>query len=318
MLSSRQCHTYYDRETMAERSTLIPRAFSRAVSLRCNCLGEGVNGRNMAGGERGWRGFTARHALRARAALVLMVATMAPLAHVCSAVPLQASQAAVLQECAAAWNRTFSGWTAGGDCRLAEIIQCDAEGMINSLSIGILHLNGTIPTSIANLTALSYFDLSMNRFSGPIPSVISRLSLLANLNLRDTRISGPIPSTIGALKNLQTLSIAKTSISGPIPSTISGLSSLTFFEASNTLLSGEIPSSIGQLASLNYLNIANTNMSGTLPASLGALPKLNQVITPKGVTCGRAGSSCEVQQNTSSFFCRILCFDFCASCIPLN
>ncbi|CAI5513452.1 unnamed protein product [Closterium sp. Naga37s-1] len=34
-------------------------------------------------------------------------------------------------------------------------------------------------------------------------------------------------------------------------------------------------------------------------------------------TCS-AGSSCEIQQNASSFFCRVLCFDFCASCIPLN
>ncbi|CAI5462897.1 unnamed protein product [Closterium sp. Yama58-4] len=41
-------------------------------------------------------------------------------------------------------------------------------------------------------------------------------------------------------------------------------------------------------------------------------------ITSPGETCGRAGSSCEIQQNASSFFCRALCFDFCASCIPIN
>ncbi|CAI5940544.1 unnamed protein product [Closterium sp. NIES-64] len=31
-----------------------------------------------------------------------------------------------------------------------------------------------------------------------------------------------------------------------------------------------------------------------------------------------SGSSCEIQQNASSLFCRVLCFDFCASCIPIN
>ncbi|CAI5987322.1 unnamed protein product [Closterium sp. NIES-64] len=55
-------------------------------------------------------------------------------------------------------------------------------------------------------------------------------------------------------------------------------------------------------------NIGNTYVSGSLPASLGALPNLTEM----------AGSSCEIQQNDSSFFCKSLCFDFCASCIPLN
>ncbi|CAI6008399.1 unnamed protein product [Closterium sp. NIES-65] len=45
---------------------------------------------------------------------------------------------------------------------------------------------------------------------------------------------------------------------------------------------------------------------------------MNATITSAGVTCGRSGSSCEIQQNASSLFCRVLCFDFCASCIPIN
>ncbi|CAI5513457.1 unnamed protein product, partial [Closterium sp. Naga37s-1] len=223
-----------------------------------------------------------------------------------------------LQECAVAWNRTFSGWTAGGDCWLAEKIECDAKGMVTSLLFSGLNMNGTVPTSIASLTALTSFDLSMNNLSGSIPSFISRLSQLFYLNIEDNSFFGPIPSTIGALKNLKTLMLANTGISGTIPSTISGLSALTVFRLSNTHLSGTIPSTIGRLASLEYMTIANTNLSGSLPASLGALPKLNKVFTNAGVTCGRAGSSCEIQQNASSFFCRVLCFEFCASCIPLN
>ncbi|CAI5940533.1 unnamed protein product, partial [Closterium sp. NIES-64] len=159
---------------------------------------------------------------------------------------------------------------------------------------------------------------SWNNFSGSIPSSITRLSQLSVLNFDHTLISGPIPSFIGALKNLDTLSISHSSMSGTIPSTISGLSSLSSLDAANTRLSGTIPSTVGQLASLVYLTIANTNVSGPLPASLGALPKLSKVFIPGGVTCGRAGSSCEIQQNASSFFCQALCFKFCTSCIPLN
>ncbi|CAI5487490.1 unnamed protein product, partial [Closterium sp. Naga37s-1] len=76
---------------------------------------------------------------------------------------------AVLQECAAAWNRTFSGWTAGGDCLLAETVGCDAEGKIDSLNFSGLDLNGTIPTSIATLTTLTHFDITTNNFAGTSP-----------------------------------------------------------------------------------------------------------------------------------------------------
>ncbi|CAI5504567.1 unnamed protein product, partial [Closterium sp. Naga37s-1] len=64
--------------------------------------------------------------------------------------------------------------------------------------------------------------------------------------------------------------------------------------------------------------IFNTDLSGSLPASLGGLSNLIRILTPAGVKCGRAGSSCEIQQNASSYFCRALCFEFCASCIPVN
>ncbi|CAI5997635.1 unnamed protein product [Closterium sp. NIES-65] len=85
---------------------------------------------------------------------------------------------------------------------------------------------------------------------------------------------------------------------GPIPSSISRLSLLTHMMLSNTAISASIPSTISALSSLTFL-------------SAPSLPP----IAAKTVL---AGSSCEIQQNDSSFFCKSLCFDFCASCIPLN
>ncbi|CAI6008396.1 unnamed protein product [Closterium sp. NIES-65] len=196
-------------------------------------------------------------------------------------------EAAVLQECEAAWNMTFSGWTAGGDCLLAELVGCDAEGKIDTLNFSGLHLNGTIPTSIATLTALTQFDFTTNNFAGTFPSFITRLSQLYYLDVSRTRLSGTIPRY-------------QHDFSSP------------------HLLLSICPSSLTPQQPRCYRLTANTNVSGSLPASLGALANLIRVDFPVGVTCGRAGSSCEIQQNASSFFCRVLCFDFCASCIPIN
>ncbi|CAI5462905.1 unnamed protein product, partial [Closterium sp. Yama58-4] len=236
--------------------------------------------------------------------------------------------AAVLQEVAAAVNiAPFSGWAADADCLLAKKISCDAQGMVDHLNIGGLNLNGTIPSSISKLTALSDLDVSTNNFIGNIPSFITLLSQLYYLTFDRNQISGPIPSTITALKNLRALMMAHTNITGTIPShphfplhaTVHPHgNALHTSDFSDTHLSGTIPGTIGQLANLAYLNLAHTNLSGSLPASLGALSKLTLLNVNTGVACGRAGSSCEIQQNASSFFCRALCFEFCASCIPLN
>ncbi|CAI5483472.1 unnamed protein product, partial [Closterium sp. Yama58-4] len=175
---------------------------------------------------------------------------MALLALVCSAARLQPSQVAVLQECEAVWNMTGSGWTAGGDCMLPHsIVQCNAEGMITRLYLTGINLNGTIPTSIANLTALTLFKLDDSNVRGPLPTALSHLTRLAELTLHMNNLTGPI-------------------------SILHHFSFLTYLDLSDNQFDGPVPSSISQLSLLTHINLKSTKIAGPIPSTISALHKL--------------------------------------------
>ncbi|GJP79132.1 hypothetical protein CLOP_g9381 [Closterium sp. NIES-67] len=70
---------------------------------------------------------------------------------------LRASQVRFLQDCQAAWNRTFNGWSGPNpNCLAAEGIQCDSIGMITHIDLLGKKLQGPIPNSISNLRELVY------------------------------------------------------------------------------------------------------------------------------------------------------------------
>src|SRR5436853_4138149 len=100
------------------------------------------------------------------------------------------------------------------------------------------NMNGSIPSSIGNLTNLELLGLYVNQLSGHIPSSIGNLVNLEFLNLDDNQLSGNIPSSIGNLVNLITL--------------VLGYNQLT----------GNIPSSIGDLVNLQSLNLGTNQLTG--------------------------------------------------------
>ncbi|CAI7904162.1 unnamed protein product, partial [Closterium sp. NIES-54] len=133
---------------------------------------------------------------------------------------------AVLQECEAVWNMTGSGWTAGGDCTLPySSVNCNAEGMVTSLNLKELTLNGPIPTSIASLTALTLLNLDGSNVHGPVPTALSRLTRLAELTLHFNNLTAPI-SFLQHFSLLTHLDLSATNFYGSIPSSTSRLSLL--------------------------------------------------------------------------------------------
>ena len=60
-------------------------------------------------------------------------------------------------------------------------------------------LTGTLPSSIGNLTSLSYVDLGANSLTGTIPSSVGSLTSLSQLFLDNNQLTGTIPSTLNNL-----------------------------------------------------------------------------------------------------------------------
>mmetsp|Transcript_21265 Transcript_21265/g.52383 ORF Transcript_21265/g.52383 Transcript_21265/m.52383 type:complete len:117 (-) Transcript_21265:144-494(-) len=70
-------------------------------------------------------------------------------------------------------------------------------------------LNGTLPTEMGFLSALTSLDLSENDFSSRIATQMGRLSNLKDLKLNDNEFAGGIPTELYQLSNLVSLNIRK-------------------------------------------------------------------------------------------------------------
>lgn len=137
------------------------------------------------------------------------------------------------------------------------------------------NLNGTLPTSIFNLTHLNYLLISKGAgdLTGSLPASIGNLTQLQYLSLYNI-LEGILPTSIGQLTNLRMLFLPNGKLSGSIPSEITNLKQLTEINLSNHNLNGILPADLGTLSNLMILDVSNNKLSGSLPASLGRLSNL--------------------------------------------
>ncbi|KAL7169698.1 hypothetical protein ACSBR2_034683 [Camellia fascicularis] len=163
---------------------------------------------------------------------------------------------------------------------------------VTSLSLESRYLEGSISTSIGNLSFLRIVDLSNNNFQGEIPHEMGSLFRLQVLNLTHNLLEGQIPANLSSCNNLRRLSLGynkfignlpielgslnqlvhlymnSNNLSGAIPPSFGNLSSLKLFAISENMLEGSIPNSLGSLKSLRYLSFISNKISGTIPPSI--------------------------------------------------
>ncbi|KAJ0833695.1 putative leucine-rich repeat-containing, plant-type, leucine-rich repeat domain superfamily [Helianthus annuus] len=129
-------------------------------------------------------------------------------------------------------------WSATVDCCSWDGISCDDKGYrVVGLSIPGRGLHGAIPSSLLNLTSLSFLNLSYNFLSGPLPN-----RLLSSFN------------------NLHTIDLSYNTLSGYLPDILP--STLQLLNFSSNLFSGTIQKDI--LQSLQSLIVLNVGLIGCL------------------------------------------------------
>ena len=133
-----------------------------------------------------------------------------------------------------------SGWNCSHGAPLSSVctwggVLC-SSGVVTGINLSGKGLRGTVPSSISQLSALSYLSLAVNSLHGTIPSTLAHLSRLSSLDMHSNAINGTLPSSLNVASSLTTLLLQHTSLSGSLPTSLcsASISSLDFAATSMT------------------------------------------------------------------------------------
>lgn len=191
------------------------------------------------------------------------------------------------------WTRN-DNWLNGDPCANNWYgITCDAANeRVLEINLFMNNLNGTLPPTLNQLTAMTSFSVDNNLLHGYLPSLagmsalkkfavfdngftgvipnLESLAALEHFDAADNRLSGAIPP-LSALAALRYFDVDENQLTGRIP-TLTGLNALEIFYASDNQLDGPLPSLAG-LALLERFDVSENRITGPLP-SLAGLPAL--------------------------------------------
>jgi len=177
---------------------------------------------------------------------------------------------------------------------------------------------------------VSLDDTLPSAWSGTIPSQLAELTALAELSLANAGLSGTIPPAIWMMTSLDKFSVGGTQVSGTLPAAsplYAGTKSRLSLGANR--FSGEIPAALTQNPP-NILYLDSNNFQGRVPA-FGGTPLLCQLGNNPELACPFNGpSNCDVActvdcstnnktlSNCTNPLCLAMgievCYDPCDSC----
>ncbi|CAM6108373.1 unnamed protein product [Calypogeia fissa] len=141
-----------------------------------------------------------------------------------------------------------------------------------SLVFTFNQINGTIPTTIANMASLQVLDLGQNQLIGGIPPEFEGpfMNQLTIFRVSYNDLSVPIPPTLfSSCTFLQQLNLSNNNIPGNLPN-VGNCKSLFLFDVWKNQFNSSIPPELGLLPSLQLVTLSENPIGGPIPSGLFA------------------------------------------------
>ena len=137
------------------------------------------------------------------------------------------------------------------------------NGHVTEIRMLFNNLQGTLPTTLSDLTQLKVLELSFNKLKGTIPASITSIETLEILALNGNAIEGAIPMNIGSLSNLKQLHLSSNQLNGTLPTTLNELEQLEVFNVFDNQLNGDLPIALARNRNMREFIIAENNFQNT-------------------------------------------------------
>jgi len=220
----------------------------------------------------------------------------------------------------AQWKNN-DGWTTDTDICNWYGVSCDSNGSVTALDLSENNLEGSVPTTVFRLSALTELDLQSNDITFSFDEIDQAVSLttlylsltglesidgigraknLKVLHSTNNKLS-TIPYDLYDVTSLEKVYLNYNNIGGRLSGSIKKLSNLEELYLMHNQLTGQIPSGIGGLNNIRVLGLSENNFEGTLPVELENLRTIEVLaIQREGGTDGQTAGGSDVGTNFGS------------------
>lgn len=145
-------------------------------------------------------------------------------------------------------------------------VTCDNQENIIGIDLTNNNLNGTVPSSMGDLTKLRTLKLLVNNLSGTFPDIWANMEDLEFIDLSNNQFTGNMPASLGNLLKLNTLYIENNDMTGPLLPDIGDLPNIDVYWAKGNDFSGCFPGTylnlcdIGSITFINNPQLPNTGI----------------------------------------------------------
>ncbi|RDY04112.1 Receptor protein kinase TMK1, partial [Mucuna pruriens] len=189
------------------------------------------------------------------------------------------------------------GWSDPDPCKW-DHVGCSDDKRVTRIQIGRQNLQGTLPSTLRNLTQLQHLELQYNNISGPLPS-LSGLTNLRVFMASSNRLSAVPADFFDGMSQLQAVEIDDNPFQPwEIPQSLRNASGLQNFSANSANVRGAVPDffSSDVFPGLTLLHLAFNNLEGGLPLSFST-SQIQSLWLNGQKSVNKLGGSVEVLQN---------------------